>query len=122
MFVTSFDLSRPGMAIVTLGGVIDHKNGEPFSQELTSLQKLGFYNIVVDCTNTTVVCSQTYGAIAQATKRCREAGGDLRLVGVNNHLHRILEVLHLLDYVTICQSVDVAVASFRPTPDLEDTL
>ena len=122
MHVTSILLSPPEVAIISLKGMIDHGTAGSLHLELVSLLARGYTRIVLDCTKATVICSMAYGAICQVTDRCRKAGGDLRLVGINDHMHRILEVLMIVDWLTFCKDVDAAVASFRPTPDLEDTL
>lgn len=122
MFVTSFSIGHPRVAIITLDGMVDHGRAETLRLELASLLARDYPCIVLDCTKATVICSVVYGAICQVTASCRQAGGDLRLAGINAHMHRILEVLTIVDWVTLCQSVDAAVTSFRPSPDLEETL
>lgn len=115
-------LSPPEVAIITLKGMIDHGAAGTLHLELVSLLDRGYPRIVLDCTKATVICSMAYGAICQVTDRCRKAGGDLRLVGINDHMHRILEVLMVVDWLTFCKDVEAAVVSFRPTPDSEDTV
>ncbi len=56
--------------------------------------------------------SSTLGILTAALKLTKEAGGDLRLAGVNTRLTNVFVVTHLEEVFQFFDNADAGVASF----------
>ncbi len=67
---------------------------------------------MIDFAVTGYIDSSGLGALVSLSKKIREAGGDLRLSGLNDDLRTLFELTKLDTLFTICDSVEEAIAAF----------
>jgi len=63
---------------------------------------------VVDLLGVTFLDSTALGVLVGALKRCREAGGDLRLVIAEPRILKVFEITGLTEVFTITPTIDEA--------------
>jgi anti-sigma B factor antagonist len=72
----------------------------------------GEQKFVVDFSETGYIDSSGLGVLVSLSKKIREAGGDLRLAGLNDDLRTLFELTKLDTLFTIMGSAEEATASF----------
>ena len=68
--------------------------------------------IVLDLTNVQYIDSGGVGAMVGLLTSARSAGGDLKLVGLNDRVRQVLKITRLIDVFKIHASVADAVKNF----------
>jgi anti-sigma B factor antagonist len=92
----SFSLERTDdVLIVTVDGQLVVTNRQEFKQAILDAVEQGARLVVVDFTNSGYIDSSGLGALVSLSRRLREAGGDLRLVGLNDDLRTLFELTRL---------------------------
>lgn len=92
----SFSLERShDVLIVTVDGQLVVTNRQEFKQAILDAAEQGTKVVVVDFTNSGYIDSSGLGALVSLSRRLREAGGDLRLVGLNEDLRTLFELTRL---------------------------
>ena len=92
----SFSLERTDDAlIVTVNGQLVVTNRQEFKQAILDAVEQGARLVVVDFTNSGYIDSSGLGALVSLSRRLRESGGDLRLVGLNEDLRTLFELTRL---------------------------
>jgi len=72
----------------------------------------GETKFVLDFTSTGYIDSSGLGVLVSVSKKIREAGGDLRLAGLNEDLRMLFELTKLDTLFKICDTTDEALDSF----------
>jgi anti-sigma B factor antagonist len=72
----------------------------------------GWNRLILDLSQVDFMSSAGLRAIVTILKECRQRGGDLRLVGPNAAISRILEMTGFSDVMQIYGNIEQAVASF----------
>jgi anti-sigma B factor antagonist len=72
----------------------------------------GRVKLVLDLESIEYIDSAGLGEIVRAMKRAREAGGDLRLCGVQGHVLKIIEITGLHKAIAVYPTREEAVASW----------
>ncbi|MFY7923064.1 MAG: STAS domain-containing protein [Gemmatimonas sp.] len=92
----SFSLERTdNVAIVTVDGQLVVTNRQEFKQAILDAVEQGARLVVVDFTASGYIDSSGLGALVSLSRRLRETGGDLRLVGLNEDLRTLFELTRL---------------------------
>lgn len=92
----SFSLERTDdTAIVTVDGQLVVTNRQEFKQAILDAVEQGARIVVVDFTTSGYIDSSGLGALVSLSRRLRESGGDLRLVGLNEDLRTLFELTRL---------------------------
>lgn len=92
----SFSLEHnDDVLIVTVEGQLVVTNRQEFKQAILEAVEQGARVVVVDFTNSGYIDSSGLGALVSLSRRLREAGGDLRLVGLNEDLRTLFELTRL---------------------------
>jgi anti-sigma B factor antagonist len=92
----SFSLERmDDIAIVTVDGQLVVTNRQEFKQAILDAVEQGARLVVVDFTTSGYIDSSGLGALVSLSRRLRESGGDLRLVGLNEDLRTLFELTRL---------------------------
>lgn len=92
----SFSLERSDdVLIVTVDGQLVVTNRQEFKQAILDAVEQGMKLVVVDFTDSGYIDSSGLGALVSLSRRLREAGGDLRLVGLNEDLRTLFELTRL---------------------------
>lgn len=92
----SFSLERADdVLIVTVDGQLVVTNRQEFKQAILDGVEQGVKLVVVDFTTSGYIDSSGLGALVSLSRRLREAGGDLRLVGLNEDLRTLFELTRL---------------------------
>jgi anti-sigma B factor antagonist len=107
----TFDISEregPVAPVVAVSGEIDVATAPTLRDRLQSRVASGDATIVVDLLGVSFLDSTALGVLVGALKRCREAGGDLRLVIAEARLLKLFEITGLTDVFSIHPTVDDA--------------
>ena len=92
----SFTVIRERDALVVeVDGQLVVSNRQAFKQVVLDEVEQGARVIVVDFARSAYIDSSGLGALVSLGKRIREAGGDLRLAGLNEDLRTLFELTRL---------------------------
>ncbi|HLN16702.1 MAG TPA: STAS domain-containing protein [Acidimicrobiales bacterium] len=100
--------SRNDIPVVSVSGEIDVATAPGLRERLQALVASGKSTIVVDLLNVSFLDSTALGVLVGVLKRCREAGGDLRLVMTEPRIQKVFEITGLTDVFTMFSTVDEA--------------
>jgi len=92
----SFSLEHSNdMTIVTVQGQLVVTNRQEFKQMVLDAMEQGARTVIVDFTDASYIDSSGLGALVSLSRRLRDAGGDLRLVGLSDELRTLFELTRL---------------------------
>ncbi len=92
----SFTLDRNAdVLVVNVDGQLVVTNRQEFKQTILDAVEQGARTVVVDFTKSGYIDSSGLGALVSLSKRVRDAGGDLRLAGLNDDLRTLFELTRL---------------------------
>src|SRR5690349_21373323 len=97
-----------GSTVVTLQGELDIDCGLPLRATLAALLDRSISRIVIDLGPVSFCDSTSLSAFADTERRCRQAGGYLRLAAPSPFLHRILTVVGLAARIPVYTTVQAA--------------
>ncbi|HEY4321889.1 MAG TPA: STAS domain-containing protein [Gemmatimonadales bacterium] len=100
------------VTVVTVDGQLIVANRQELKQLMQDALDRGARRFVVDFTPTAYIDSSGLGALVSISKRVREAGGDLRLAGLNEDLRSLFELTKLDTLFTIADSPAEALAGY----------
>jgi anti-sigma B factor antagonist len=86
---------RDDVLMVDVEGQLVVTNRQDFKQAILDEVELGARTIVIDFTQSGYIDSSGLGALVSLSKRVRDAGGDVRLTGLNEDLRRLFELTRL---------------------------
>jgi len=84
-----------GGSLVVIGGELDAGTAPRLGAALHDLVNEGATSITVDCSDLEFIDSQGLGVLVAASRRLRDAGGQLHLRGVGDQLARVLRLTRL---------------------------
>ena len=87
-------------------------------EHIKGLVKDGVTRVVIDLSRVRWFGSAMLSAMMASLWTLRNAGGDLRLTGVAGKVESIMQVTRLAGVFRTLESVDQAVTSFRPQPQM----
>jgi anti-sigma B factor antagonist len=88
-------VKAPDAVVVDVDGQLVVTNRQEFKQVVLDEVEQGARSIVVDFSRSAYIDSSGLGALVSLGKRIREAGGDLRLAGLNEDLRTLFELTRL---------------------------
>lgn len=100
------------VTVVTVDGQLIVANRQELKQLMQDALDRGARRFVVDFTPTAYIDSSGLGALVSISKRVREAGGDLRLAGLNEDLRSLFELTKLDTLFTIADNPAEALAGY----------
>jgi len=107
----SFILTRTDdVLVVEVDGQLVVGNRHEFKQGILDQLEQGVRTVVVDFARSPYIDSSGLGALVSLGKRLREAGGDLRLTGLNDDLRTLFELTRLDALFPLFPSRDAALA------------
>ncbi len=109
-FETSRDPS--GVTVLTVEGQLIVANRQELKQLVSDALDQGERKFVLDFDKTAYIDSSGLGALVSINKKVREAGGELRLSGLNEDLRSLFELTKLDTLFVIADSATEALAGF----------
>ncbi|MBL0889952.1 MAG: STAS domain-containing protein [Gemmatimonadaceae bacterium] len=92
----SFSLEHSNdVTIVTVQGQLVVTNRQEFKQMVLDAMEQGARTVIVDFVDASYIDSSGLGALVSLSRRLRDAGGDLRLVGLSDELRTLFELTRL---------------------------
>jgi anti-sigma B factor antagonist len=102
-----------GVVILTLKGkMITTDDTDQLHLHIKSTIERDIKNIILNMKNLTRISSLGIGGIMRAVTIVREAGGDLRLAGLDENIKTIFSITKLSGVIQIFDQTDQALASF----------
>ena len=101
-----------GVSVVTVEGQLIVANRQELKQLVQDALDRGDRKFLLDFTKTAYIDSSGLGALVSISKKVREAGGDLRLAGLNEDLRSLFELTKLDTLFAITESASEALAAF----------
>ena len=100
------------VTLVTVEGQLIVANRHELKQIVQDGVDQGARRFVIDFTPTAYIDSSGLGALVSMSKRVRQAGGDLRLAGLNEDLRSLFELTKLDTLFSISNTAAEAIAGF----------
>ena len=109
-----FSQSRDGsgVTVVKVDGQLIVGNRQELKDLVGAALDKGERRILIDFSQTGYIDSSGLGALVSISKRVREAGGELRLSGLNEDLRSLFELTKLDTLFAIAETPQQALASF----------
>jgi anti-sigma B factor antagonist len=109
-----FSQSRDGsgVTVVKVEGQLIVGNRQELKDLVGAALDQGERRILIDFSQTGYIDSSGLGALVSISKRVREAGGELRLSGLNEDLRSLFELTKLDTLFAIAETPQQALASF----------
>lgn len=101
-----------GVVVIGVDGQLIVGNRHELKQKVVDAIEVGERKVLIDFTNTGYIDSSGLGALVSLSKKLRDAGGELRLAGLNEDLRTLFELTKLDTLFTIADSPEQALASF----------
>ena len=110
----AFTASREssGITVVTVEGQLIVANRQDLKQLVGEAIDAGDRKFLIDFGQTAYIDSSGLGALVSINKKVREAGGELRLAGLNEDLRSLFELTKLDTLFVIADSATEALAGF----------
>lgn len=100
-----------GVLTISVDGQLIVANRQELKQAVLEALEGGESKFVVDFADTGYIDSSGLGVLVSVSKKIREAGGDLRLSGLNEDLRMLFELTKLDTLFRICETKAEAVDS-----------
>jgi anti-sigma B factor antagonist len=104
--------NRSGVTVVEVDGQLIVGNRHELKDLVQAALDKGERRLLVDFSKTGYIDSSGLGALVSISKRIREAGGELRLSGLNEDLRSLFELTKLDTLFTILETPEQALSSF----------
>src|SRR5689334_10304545 len=101
-----------GVTVVQVEGQLIVGNRQELKELVGTALDRGDRRLLIDFSKTGYIDSSGLGALVSISKRIREAGGELRLSGLNEDLRSLFELTKLDTLFAINETPDQALASF----------
>jgi anti-sigma B factor antagonist len=101
-----------GVAVIQVNGQLIVGNRQELKDLIQAALDSGERRILIDFSRTGYIDSSGLGALVSISKRVREAGGELRLAGLNEDLRSLFELTKLDTLFSIADTPQQALASF----------
>ena len=103
---------RSGVAVLQVEGQLIVGNRQELKDLVQSALDRGERRILIDFSRTGYIDSSGLGALVSISKRIREAGGELRLSGLNDDLRSLFELTKLDTLFNIADTREAALTGF----------
>ncbi len=101
-----------GVLVVQVDGQLIVGNRHELKDLIQGALEKGERRLLIDFSRTGYIDSSGLGALVSISKRVREAGGDLRLSGLNEDLRSLFELTKLDTLFAITETPEQALTSF----------
>ena len=101
-----------GVAVVQVEGQLIVGNRQELKELVQAALDRGERRLLIDFSRTGYIDSSGLGALVSISKKIREAGGELRLSGLNEDLRSLFELTKLDTLFAIAETPQQALASF----------
>lgn len=101
-----------GVLTVQVEGQLIVGNRQALKDMIQQALDRGDTRILIDFTRTGYIDSSGLGALVSISKKVREAGGELRLAGLNDDLRSLFELTKLDTLFAIADTREQALAAF----------
>jgi len=101
-----------GVTVLTVEGQLIVGNRQELKDAVQAVLDQGEQRLLIDFSGTGYIDSSGLGALVSISKRVREAGGELRLSGLNEDLRSLFELTKLDTLFAIAETPQQALASF----------
>ena len=101
-----------GVAVVQVDGQLIVGNRLELKDLVPAALDKGERRLLIDFSRTGYIDSSGLGALVSISKKIREAGGELRLSGLNDDLRSLFELTKLDTLFAIAETPQQALASF----------
>lgn len=108
--MTMIQRTIEGMPVIEIDGVLGVSNSPALDTCIATLIENGHASVVLDMSRVGHVDSTGLSMLVASRAMLQQAGGDLRLAGVNPRVWRVLEVTRLTGVFRVYLSVDEAVS------------
>ena len=92
---------RDDTVVLNPGRTLDNTNAHEMVAAITDAQAAGYRFIIIDMDDLRFLSSAGVGSILGTIETCRDRGGDLILCRPSDNIRHVLEVLDLMDYLTV---------------------
>jgi anti-sigma B factor antagonist len=106
---------RSGVAVISAEGEMNALTAQDLAEAIAKSVRR-YANLVIELSRVRYMSSAGIHVLFAAIKACRHRNGDLRLVGLQRHVHEVLNTSGLLGMTQVFLDVDSAVASFSAQP------
>jgi anti-anti-sigma factor len=103
---------KDGITVIDVKGQLIVGNRQELKDLVREALEAGERKFVIDFTDTGYIDSSGLGALVSISKKVREAGGDLRLAGLNEDLRSLFELTKLDTLFAIADTRAQALAAF----------
>lgn len=103
---------QSGVAVLQVEGQLIVGNRQELKDLVQTALDRGERRLLIDFSRTGYIDSSGLGALVSISKRIREAGGELRLSGLNEDLRSLFELTKLDTLFAITDTPQQALASF----------
>jgi anti-sigma B factor antagonist len=101
-----------GVLVVEVDGQLIVGNRQEFKQKVLEALEGGERRFLIDFTRTAYIDSSGLGVLVSLSKKIRDAGGDLRLAGLNDDLKTLFELTKLDTLFAISETAAEALMAF----------
>jgi anti-sigma B factor antagonist len=101
-----------GVVVVQVEGQLIVGNRQELKGLVQAAMDAGERRVLIDFSRTGYIDSSGLGALVTISKKIREAGGELRLAGLNEDLRSLFELTKLDTLFAIAETPQQALASF----------
>lgn len=101
-----------GVTVFDLDGRIDTQGAVDIDLALQAAVSAGKYNMVLDMAKVDYISSAGLRTLADVLTKNREHGGDLKLVGLNRKVLRVLRIIGFDRFFSLYDTVEAALADF----------
>jgi len=101
-----------GVAVLQVEGQLIVGNRQELKELVQAALDQGEHRLLIDFSRTGYIDSSGLGALVSISKKIREAGGELRLSGLNEDLRSLFELTKLDTLFAIAETPQQALASF----------
>jgi anti-sigma B factor antagonist len=109
----SFSIKKEGeVVVVDVEGQLIVGNRQELKELVQAALDRGERRLLIDFSRTGYIDSSGLGALVSISKKVREAGGELRLSGLNEDLRSLFELTKLDTLFAIAETPQQALASF----------
>lgn len=103
---------RNSTSVVSIAGSLDALNAPEAIRFMLAQVERGWNQMILDLRQVDFMSSAGLRAILIVLKECRHQGGDLRLVGPNAAIGKILKITGFIGVMQVFDDIDQAVNSF----------
>jgi anti-sigma B factor antagonist len=101
-----------GVVVVQVEGQLIVGNRQQLKDMVQEAVDRGETRVLIDFSRTGYIDSSGLGALVSISKKVREAGGELRLAGLNEDLRSLFELTKLDTLFSIAETREQALANF----------